>query len=48
MAYEPKIDPRAVIDGYMRTDPKAKGEVEGYLYGEQVKKLAKELNKEPK
>lgn len=48
MAYEPKIDPNAVVDGYLGVDPKYKGEVSGYIYGEQVKKMAEELKKDPK
>ena len=37
MAYEPKLDPTAVLEGYLNTDPNIKGEIVGYLYGEQVK-----------
>lgn len=48
MAYEPKLDPSAVIDGYLQGDPKAKGEVAGYLYGEKIKKMAEDMSKQPK
>lgn len=48
MGYEPKLDPSAVIDGYLLSDPKAKGEIAGYLYGETVKKMAEDMRKDPK
>lgn len=48
MAYEPKLDPAAVIDGYLNSDPKVKGEIAGYMYGEQIKKMVNDLNKNSK
>jgi hypothetical protein len=48
MAYEPKLDPSAVVDGYLNADPKAKGEIAGYMYGEQIKKMMDNINKEHK